>query len=114
MNLSGKLWIMENNISSSLRYNLWKNSFIWLWSLSSMFILINSLQIILFILENRNVFINSIVQNGEKDNGTYLNDLIRKHSISCNGKFKMFQYKKQRKIVYEHTYGFRGGIMDGK
>ncbi len=114
MNLSGKLWIMENNISSSLRYNLWKNSFIWLWSLSSMFILINSLQIILFILENRNVFINSIVQNGEKDNGTYLNDLIRKHSISCNGKFKMFQYKKQRKIVYENTYGFRGGIMDGK
>ena len=44
MGFSGSLEMMENNISSNSLWSLWKNSFNRLWSLSSIFIWINSLK----------------------------------------------------------------------
>lgn len=61
--------MMENMRSSNLLYNLWKNSFVLFGFLISISITINSLKFIVY-LGKVACFINSIGQNGEKDNGT--------------------------------------------
>ena len=67
MSFSGSLEMIVNNKSSALLWKFWKNSFIWLRSLSSMSIVINSLNF-LYSLEKSAYFINSIGQSVEKDN----------------------------------------------
>jgi hypothetical protein len=66
INFSGSFWIMENAMSSSLLCSLWKNSLIWLWSLSSISIIITPLKILCVAWKIHNFFIIYIIDDTEK------------------------------------------------